>query len=283
MRIAEYRYLLKQTLEQILSDENSTVADILLADALGIDRGVLLTRLDDEINDIAMERIDRAVGRLSVGEPLQYILGSCYFYGKKINVGSGCFIPRSDTEILVKVAASLIGDKDMVFADICTGSGCIPLAIASECPNSRGYALELSRKALEYAETNLSQAENIITKRFDALDEEDYIALAEQNGGRIDIIVSNPPYIPSDDILLLEPQLHYEPETALDGGEDGLRFYREIIRNASLLLGDDGAVIFEVGVNQAEPVSAMLELNGYSVAVFKDYGKIDRVVLGKKY
>ena len=151
-----------------------------------------------------------------------------------------------------------------------------------EKPNSRGYSLELSRKAIRYAEINLVGVKNVIVKRFDALDEEDYISLAGQNGDRLDLIVSNPPYIPTEQISLLDPQVQYEPETALDGGEDGLKFYREIIKNAPVLLKDDGAILFEVGINQAEPVSGMLELNGYSVAVFKDYGRIDRVVLGKR-
>ncbi len=283
MRIADFRRQLREALNNITTDENGTVADILLADAVGVERSRLLAMLDQEISDLSADKVRASVAKLAMGEPLQYVIGSCYFYGKSITVGSGCFIPRSDTEILVKAAASLIGEQDMVFADICAGSGCISLAVAEECPNATGYALELSRKAIEYAEQNLSTAPNVSIKRFDALDEEDYISLQEQHGEKIDIILSNPPYIPSGEIMLLESQLQYEPETALDGGEDGLRFYREIIRNAPLLLKKDGAILFEVGINQAEPVSTMLELNGYNVAVFKDYGQIDRVVLGKKY
>lgn len=282
MRISEYRSYMKDTVRKIVSEESDTITDILLSDALGTNRSKMLTMLDKEMDNIAAEKIVQAVKKLSLGMPLQYILGSCYFYGKKILIGSGCFIPRSDTEILVQAALALIGDKSLTFADICAGSGCISLAIASEKPNTRGYALELSRKAIEYAEHNLSSLENVTVKRFDALDQEDYISLAEQNDGKMDLILSNPPYIPTEQITLLEAQLQYEPETALDGGEDGLKFYRDIIRNAPLLLKDDGSILFEVGINQSEPVSAMLELNGYSVAVFKDYGKIDRVVLGKK-
>lgn len=283
MKIAEFRHQIKETLEQVLTDDTGAITDILFADVLGIERSVLLAKLDEEIDDVAAEKIAQAVNKLTMGLPLQYILGSCYFYGKKVAVGSGCFIPRSDTEILVQAATGIIGDKKVVFADICAGSGCISLAIASEKPNCRGYALELSRKAMEFTELNLASTENVTVKRFDALDEEDYLSLVEQNGGRIDLIVSNPPYIPTEQISMLEPQLHYEPETALDGGEDGLKFYREIIRNTPLLLKDDGVIIFEVGIDQAEIVSKMLELNGFNVAVFKDYGKIDRVVLGKRY
>ena len=283
MKTADCRNWIREALGHILSDDSGAVADILLAETLGVERGRLLAMQDADVKPETAERITEAVRRLALGEPLQYVLGYCYFYGKRVKVGRGCFIPRSDTEILVKAAASLIGKKESVFADICSGSGCIPLAITSECPNCRGYALELSKKALEYTESNLSGVENVVIKRFDALDEEDYIALAEQNGEGVDLIISNPPYIPNEQIAALEPQMHFEPESALDGGEDGLRYYREIIRNAPILLKNDGAILFEVGINQADTVSAMLELNGYSVAVFKDYGNIDRVVLGKKY
>lgn len=283
MKIAEYRLNVKETIKQIISDDNGAVTDILFADALGVERGELLAMLDKEMDAVAAEKIGQYVKKMALGIPLQYVLGSCYFYGKKIAVGRGCFIPRSDTEILVQAAAALIKNKKAVFADICAGSGCISLALASECPDSRGYALELSRNALEFTEQNLASLDNVTVKRFDALDEEDYISLAEQNGGKFDLIVSNPPYIPKEQIQLLDAQVQYEPETALDGGDDGLKFYRDIIRNAPLLLKDDGAIIFEVGINQAQPVSVMLELNGYNVAIFKDYSQIDRVVLGKKY
>ena len=283
MKISEFRLKTKRTVGEIIEDESGAITDILLSDALGVDRGEMLAMLDREISGDIEEKIALAVNQLSKGTPLQYVLGYCYFYGKRIAVGSGCFIPRSDTEILVQAACGIIGDKELLFADICAGSGCISLAIASEKPKTRGYALELSRKALPYTEQNLAQAENVVVRRFDALDEEEYIELSEQCGEKFDLIVSNPPYIPAEQIPMLDAQVQFEPETALDGGEDGLKFYREIIKNAPIILKDNGTIIFEVGIHQAELVSKMLELNGYSVAVFKDYGKIDRVVLGKKY
>ncbi len=283
MKISEFRQKVKMTVSDIIFDESGAVTDLLLSDALGVERGELLAMLHMNIPENIAEKVASEVNQLAKGTPVQYIIGYCYFYGKKIAVGSGCFIPRADTEILVKAACGVIGDNKVTFADICSGSGCISLAIASEKPNARGYALELSRKALPYTEKNLESAENVVVKRFDALDEEDYLELVEQSGDKFDLIVSNPPYIPSEQIPMLDPQVQFEPETALDGGEDGLKFYREIIKNAPIILKDNGTIIFEVGIRQAQPVSTMLELNGYSVAVFKDYGKIDRVVLGKKY
>ncbi len=282
MKIFDFRQSLRQTIERFLPEEADIVSDILLAEALDTDRTKLLTLLDQEITPRQAERVATWVKRLAYGEPIQYILEHCYFYGHRIEVGSGCFIPRSDTEVLVDIAVSIIGDNHFSFADICAGSGCVSLAIAESCKNSYGYALELSRKAIEYAELNLKDTQNVSIRRFDALDDEDYLSLSGQISRKLDIIVSNPPYIPNEDIHNLDQNLHYEPETALDGGYDGLRFYREIITNAPLILKDEGVILFEVGIGQAESVSELLENAGYSVAVFKDYGDIDRVVLGKK-
>mgnify|MGYP001212217781 FL=1 len=283
MKIAEFRQKIKMMVSEIISDESGAVTDLLLCDAFGVERGELLAMLHLNVPSSIAEKVSSQVNQLAKGIPVQYVLGYCYFYGRKVAVGSGCFIPRQDTEILVKAACGVIGNDEVTFADICAGSGCITLAIASEKPNAKGYALELSRKALAYTEKNLASLDNVVVKRFDALDEEDYLSLFEQSGKKFDLIVSNPPYIPTEQIPMLDPQVQFEPETALDGGEDGLKFYREIIRNAPIILKDNGTIIFEVGINQAKPVSMMLELNGYSVAVLKDYGKIDRVVLGKKY
>ena len=114
------------------------------------------------------------------------------------------------------------------------------------------------------------------------LDDEDYLALAAELDGGVDVLVSNPPYIPTDDIAALDVQVHYEPENALDGGEDGLRYYREIVRNAPLILKRGGTILFEVGIRQSDDVRKILADAGYSTACIKDDQKIERVVLGKK-
>lgn len=168
------------------------------------------------------------------------------------------------------------------FADLCSGSGCVAAAIASTLKPKKGYALELSRKALAYTEENLKDFDNVAVRRFDVLDEEDYLALAAELDGGVDVLVSNPPYIPTDDIAALDVQVHYEPENALDGGEDGLRYYREIVRNAPLILNRGGTILFEVGIRQSDDVRKILADAGYSTACIKDDQKIERVVLGKK-
>ena len=171
----------------------------------------------------------------------------------------------------------------MLFADICSGSGCIAKAIASENPTLSGYALELSRRALVYTEKNLADCRNVSVRRFDALDEDDYIALASVIERPLDLVICNPPYIPTEDIKMLDTQVGFEPETALDGGEDGLRYYRAVTSYVGHILAREGVLIYEIGINQCEAVSEILSKNGFSVAAIKDYGKIDRILLAKRY
>lgn len=265
----------------ISPDEGDVIADMLLCEALSIERGTLLARLDDETPRNIDPFISGAVFELSLGKPLQYVLGKCNFYGYDISVGDGVFIPRSDTEIGVKAALGVLKDGDL-FADICSGSGCIAKAIAAEKPSVSGYALELSRKALPYTEKNLAEQKNVSVRRFDALDEDDYIELASIIERPLDLVICNPPYIPTEDIKTLSPQVGFEPETALDGGEDGLRYYRTVTALVPHILKKDGVLIYEIGIDQCEAVSKILHESGFSVAVLRDYGKIDRILLAKK-
>lgn len=281
MKIKEYRAKLSEMIAETLPDEAQYIADMLLCEALAIEHSSLLARLDDEISRSVDPFISGAVMELSLGKPLQYVLGKCNFYGYDIAVGDGVFIPRSDTEIGVKAALGVLKDGGL-FADICSGSGCIAKAIASEKPSVSGYALELSRKALKYTEQNLADCRNVSVRRFDALDEDDYIALAGTIERPLDLIICNPPYIPTDDIALLDPQVGYEPESALDGGEDGLKYYRAVTAFVPHLLSRNGVLIYEIGIGQCKEVSDILHSNGYEVAVLKDYGKIDRIILAKK-
>ncbi len=282
MKLREYRNKLREMLASISPEEGDVIADMLLCEALDTQRGSLLAHLDDEISRSIDPFISGAVMQLSLGKPLQYILGKCNFYGYDICVGDGVFIPRSDTEIGVKAALAVLKDGDL-FADICSGSGCIAKAIAAEKPTVSGYALELSRKALPYTEKNLADQRNVSVRRFDALDEDDYIELAATLERPLDLVICNPPYIPTDDIQTLDTQVvGYEPETALDGGEDGLRYYRIVTALVPHILKKDGILIYEIGINQCDDVSKILQGSGFSVAVIKDYGNIDRILLARR-
>ena len=281
MTLKQYRAKLREMLMEISPDEGDVIADMLLCEALKVERGHLLAHLDDEVSRSIDPFISGAVFELSLGKPLQYVLGKCNFYGYDIFVGDGVFIPRSDTEIGVKAALGVLKDGDL-FADICSGSGCIAKAIAAEKPTVSGYALELSLKALPYTEKNLEEQRNVSVRRFDALDEDDYIELASLIERPLDLVICNPPYIPTDDIQTLSPHVGFEPDTALDGGEDGLRYYRTVTALVPHILKRDGILIYEIGIGQCEDVSRILQESGFSVAVLRDYSKIDRILLAKK-
>ncbi len=281
MKLKEYRNKLREMLANISPEEGDVIADMLLCEALQVERGYLLAHLEGETPRSIDSFVSGAVFELSLGKPLQYVLGKCNFYGYDICVGDGVFIPRSDTEIGVKAALGVLKDGDL-FADICSGSGCIAKAISAEKPSVSGYALELSLKALPYTEKNLSEQRNVAVKRFDALDEDDYIELARVLERPLDLVICNPPYIPTDDIMTLAPQVGFEPDTALDGGEDGLRYYRTVTALVPHILKRDGILIYEIGINQCEDVSKIMQESGFQVAVIKDYGGIDRILLGKR-
>lgn len=281
MTIRECREQTKEILNPVLGEEAQVATDILLAFYLSTERAVLLAHLDDEAPSALPYQLAEAVNKIGAGMPLQYVLGSCWFYGLEVKVGPGCFIPRSDTEILAKAAIGILKGGGS-FVELCAGSGCVSMAIAENVEGVCGTAAELSLKALPYTEANLEKYPNIKVKRADVLDPDELVSLADEWGGGFDLLVCNPPYIPTADIPNLSIQVQYEPETALDGGENGLKYYRYIIANADLIMKEKHRILFEVGIGQAPLVASMLRVMGYAVAVFKDYGGIERVVLGEK-
>ncbi len=282
MKIAEYRRDMREALSRLFGEEAGPLCDVLLCAFLDVEHSKLLLMQDEEVPSSVLSKMDDAVDQLGYGVPVQYIIGNCWFYGLKIHVGKGVFIPRSDTENLVKAAIGIIPENGS-FADICSGSGCISAAVCANRPDVKGYALEYSYKALPYTEKNLEAYPQVAVKRFDALDESDYDSLAAQLDTKVDAILCNPPYIKREDMDTLDPNVLYEPHTALDGGEDGLAYYRTIIPLAPIILKENGAIIFEVGAGEAEDVGAMLKEFGYKVVFIRDIQGIERIVLGKKY
>ena len=280
--IGEYRISTQNNLKQLFGEEAPPLCDILMCHFMNVDKSELILKSDEELPEELIFKMNDAVNKLGYGVPVQYIIGSCWFFGRKIRVGSGCFIPRSDTETLVQAAIPCI-PRNGTFADLCSGSGCIAAAIAATRRDVSGFALELSYKALPYTELNTKEFSNIEAVRFDALDEDDYNALRERVPGGIDVIVCNPPYIRESDIDLLQQQIQYEPRTALDGGEDGLRYYRAVTELAGLILKPEGTLLYELGYGQAGDVGAIMASFGYKTATVKDLNGIERVILGKKY
>ena len=216
------------------------------------------------------------------GEPVAYITGTWEFYGLPMKVNSDVLIPRADTETLVDaVKEVLVGYKmDGRVLDLCCGSGCITCAVGHELPATKLVAVDLSASALEVCRANVAM--NRLSSRVICM-QADATASPPLGIGTFDVIASNPPYIRSAEIQTLDRSVKdYEPIWALDGGKDGLRFYKAIIKYWKSLLRPEGALIFEVGEDQADEVCDMLMAAGFaSCAVRKDSQGIERVVIGR--
>ena len=227
------------------------------------------------------QRVDDYTARRLRGEPIAYIAGSWEFYGLPMVVTPDVLIPRIDSEVLVDAAKEkLTGRKmDARVLDLCCGSGCLTCAIAHEMPATRFISVDISTAALEVCRKNIALNRlntHAICMQADAL------SAPPLGMGQFDMIVCNPPYIPTIDILSLDTSVRdYEPIWALDGGDDGLKFYRAVIKYWKILLKEDGFILFEVGENQADAVSEMLLSAGFSaVEMRKDSIGVDRVVIG---
>ena len=216
------------------------------------------------------------------GEPVAYITGTWEFYGLPMKVGPDVLIPRPDTETLVDaVKEVLVGYKmDARVLDLCCGSGCITCAVGHELPATKLVAVDLSASALEICRANIAM--NRLSSRVICM-QADATASPPLGIGTFDVIASNPPYVKSGEIQTLDRSVKdYEPIWALDGGKDGLRFYKAIIKYWKSLLRPEGALIFEVGENQADDVCDMLMAEGFaSCAVRKDARGVERVVIGR--
>ena len=216
------------------------------------------------------------------GEPVAYITGTWEFYGLPMKVNTDVLIPRPDTETLVDaVKEVLVGYKmDARVLDLCCGSGCITCAVGHELPATKLVAVDLSASALEICRANIAM--NRLSSRVICM-QADATANPPLGIGTFDVIASNPPYVKSGEIQTLDRSVKdYEPIWALDGGKDGLRFYKAIIKYWKSLLRPEGALIFEVGENQADDVCDMLMAAGFaSCAVRKDARGVERVVIGR--
>lgn len=232
-------------------------------------------------SEVENRALDYTARRLK-GEPVAYITGSWQFYGIDLVVTPDVLIPRMDTEVLIDAAKEILtGNKmDARVLDLCCGSGCITCAIAHEMPATRLVAVDLSASALEVCRRNVT--DHKLNSRVLCI-QADATSSPPLGIGSFDLIVSNPPYIPSGEIQSLDRSVRdYEPIWALDGGEDGLRFYKAIIKYWKSILRPGGYLVFEVGEGQAKDVRDMLMAAGFSrTAARKDTQGIERAVIGK--
>jgi release factor glutamine methyltransferase len=223
---------------------------------------------DKYIRPIIIEKINKIVAERITGRPLWYCIGDTEFYGYKIKVDERVLIPRPETELLAEEVIKISKVNTKVL-DLCTGSGAIAISVKKET-NAEVYASDISQDALnlasENAKLNDAQISFIQSDLFNSID------------GEFDVIVSNPPYIKNEDIPSLQKEVKdFEPILALDGGIDGLDFYREIAKNAKKHLKKGGTLLLEVGFNQANDVKLMLR-DFEKVEVIKDFENIDRIV-----
>ncbi len=242
--------------------------------------GVDPTLPPDAARDFDSAALADAVRRRAAHTPLQYILGKWSFFRQTYEVSPDCLIPRSDTEVLVEEAIHLL-PQCAYFADLCTGSGCIAVSTLCERPDTRALAVDKFPETLALASRNAVR--NGVTKRFSPLLTDLLAPSPLPDNARFDAILSNPPYIRTEVLASLAPELSAEPVAALDGGEDGLIFYRALAGLCRRHLKPDGFALFEIGYDQADAVRAIAADFDYACRIVKDLSSNDRVaVLTKK-
>ena len=252
-------------------------ARLLLEFACGTDHNTLLAHPEREVSESEAKEYEEFLNRRSKREPLAYIIGKWDFMGLSFAVNKNVLIPEQDTEVLVEEAMRFLEDGFRIL-DLCTGSGCIALSLLNYSNNTTAVGTDISEEALSVAKENakdLSLSERALLVKTDLFPEMD------DDGSKFDLIVSNPPYIRSDVIETLAPEVRdYEPRLALDGDADGLVFYRRIIDEAPKYLFSNGYLIMEIGYDQAFEVTELLEKAGcyHDIEVIKDYAGNDRVV-----
>lgn len=272
----------REKLEKAAVDEAALDARLLLEFVCGTDRNTLLAHGDREVSEKEYERYSDLIGRRASRVPLQHLTGRQEFMGLPFSVNEDVLVPRQDTEVLVEEVMKNLHDG-MRILDMCTGSGCILLSLLRYSNDCTGVGVDLSEKALAVAEENYERLRGerpemevcfLAGDLFEPLD-----------GGKFDIIVSNPPYIETDEILNLMPEVReHEPVMALDGGKDGLVFYRRIARDAAAYLNGGGMLFFEIGCEQADSVREIMERAGFrEVQVVKDFAGLDRVIYGSLF
>lgn len=259
-------------IEEFVSD-----AWILFSAASGLDRGHYLLDQREEMPAEERGRLEEFAEKRVQRIPVQHILGEQNFFGLPFYVNGDVLVPRQDTEILVEKALEKLKDGDRLL-DLCTGSGCILISLLHEAEEKgmkvKGFGLDLSEKALALAKKNAERNAVIFCSEWIKSD------MFEKAEGKYDMILSNPPYIPTAEIEKLMPEVKdHDPRMALDGERDGLKFYRILAKEAPAFLKEGGSLFLEIGAEQAEDVTALLAENAFKeVKVVKDLAGLDRVV-----
>ena len=242
-----------------------------------LNRAGIITHGSDEFSEENLEELHSVLEKRANNEPLQYILGSWDFCGFELFVGDGVLIPRDDTEVVLKLCLDFLDKSESKKTlDLCAGSGAISVAL-KKLADADVTAVELSDKAFDYLKKNAMHNSADIRLIKDDIFE----CSKDFEDGFFDLIVSNPPYIKSDDIKTLQAEVQKEPAMALDGGKDGFDFYRAIIKDWSKKLRKGGALAFELGEGQAEYVAKLMKNEGFaSIETSLDLSGIERAIIG---
>ena len=255
-------------------------AEYILAHILGCQRQDLLIYPDRVVKEDEAAQFNACIERRGRREPLQYIIGEVGFRGLLFKVNRDVLIPRPETELLVDEVVKSVTKKDVTILDLCTGSGCIAVCIARELIDSKVYAVDISEGALAAARENA--ARHGVGERITFLSGDLFSAISSLNlKGMIDVIVSNPPYVSSEEMQELQPEIRdYEPASALYGGKDGLDFYRRIIHDSPYYLAAGGYILMEMGYGQAGRIKELIESENkfINIEITKDMAGIGRTI-----
>ena len=240
----------------------------------GYDNSAIMAKYAEQLTPFQQTMYNDVLRRRKERYPLQYILGEWSFYGLDFYVGEGVLVPRADTETLVDYGLEFLKDKENAeVLDLCSGSGCIAVAVAKNC-EAKVDAVEKYDTAYGYLEKNIERNKANVTPIKDDV-------YTFNPSKKYDLILSNPPYISADEMEIIDEETSHEPDTALYGGEDGLTFYRFIAKEYKKHLKSGGALGFEVGFKQSEAVKAILSEQGYkNIGTKTDIDGIQRVVFG---
>lgn len=267
----------KKRLRKAQIENHSFEALALFEKATGLDRLGIISNGDSHLSQSKLTALDELITRRINGEPLQYILGEWSFYGFDLYVGKGVLIPRDDTEVVTNLCLEFLKNKPSAkTADLCAGSGAISIAL-SKLAGASVTAVELSSEAFYYLEKNIKSHSACVK----AIQGDIFKCYKSFSDSEFDLIVSNPPYIKSEEIPLLQTEVRQEPKMALDGGADGFDFYRAIIDLWSSKLASGGALAFELGEEQSDLVCSLMKQAGFeNIRTETDFSGVQRAIIG---
>jgi release factor glutamine methyltransferase len=254
--------------------------ELLLAQVLGLPRMQLYLNFERVLAPDQVEALRNYVRRRGQREPVQHILGSTSFCGWELEVNSHVLVPRPETELLAEAGWQFLGGKPALSCDLGTGSGCLAVSLALKCAAAHVHALEVSPQALEVARRNAGR--HGVTDRIEFLESDGFSAVS--NATRYDLILSNPPYIPTAELDTLAPEVRqFEPRQALDGGADGLDYFRRLAGEAGAFLHTRGRLMVEFGDGQADPIQEIFQRENWIVeAVRSDYTHRPRILTARR-